>query len=165
MIGEPSLVLYGYADASWNDNPDDRRSTSGFVMLVGCTAVSWSSKRQELTAMSTAEAEFISATRCGQETCHLRMMLEFLGFPQDKPTIIFEDNNACLQMSDKAANTSRSKHIDLRKFYLKELVRRDIIILVRVSTHDQHADFLTKATDGNTLSRHHRFVCGYPNVM
>jgi hypothetical protein len=158
---EPSLILYGYADASWNDNPDDCRSTSGFVMMVGSTAVSWCSKRQPIVALSTAEAEYISATRCGQEACHIRMMLDFFGFPQDDATIIFEDNNACIQMSDNAANTSRTKHINLRKFYLKELVRRRIIHLIRVSTHDQHADFLTKAVDGDVLSRHHRFVCGY----
>ena len=157
-----SLVLYGYADASWNDNAIDRRSTSGFVMLVGSTAVSWQSKRQEITALSTAEAEFISATRCGQEACHLRMMLEFLGFPQTQPTVIFEDNNACIQMAQNAANTSRSKHIDLRKFYLKELERRDIVQLIRVSSHDQHADFLTKQVAPESHSRHHRFMAGYP---
>jgi hypothetical protein len=162
ILEDPSLVLYGYADASWNDNPHDRRSTSGFVLLVGSTAVSWCSKRQELIATSTAESEFISAARCGQEACFLRMMLEFLGFPQSKPTVIFEDNNACMQMSENASNTSRTKHIDLRKFYLKELVRRDIVYLVRVSTHLQHADFLTKPVSGDVLSRHHRFVCGYP---
>ena len=159
-----SLVLYGYADASWNDNEIDRRSTSGFVMLAGSTAVSWQSKRQEITALSTAEAEFISAARCGQEACHLRMMLEFLGFPQHNPTVIFEDNNACIQMAQNAANTSRTKHIDLRKYYLKELERRDIVQLIRVSSHDQHADFLTKQVAPESHSRHHRFVAGYPRT-
>ena len=90
------------------------------------------------------------------------MMLEFLGFPQNRPTVIFEDNNACIQMAQNAANTSRSKHIDLRKYYLKELERRNIVQLVRVSFIDQHADFLTKSVSGDNLSRHHRFVCGYP---
>ena len=156
------VLLQGYADATWNDSPSDRKSTSGYILLAGTTAVSWGSKRQPIIALSTAESEFISATRCAQEACFLRMMFEFLGFPQQEATVIFEDNKACVQMAQNPANASRTKHIDLREFYLKELERRNLVRLVHVSTNEQHADFLTKSLSHEKHRAHHRFVCGYP---
>ena len=88
-------------------------------------------------------------------------MMEFLGFPQMTPTIIFEDNAACIQMSRNPAHKSRTKHIDLRRFYLKELVNRHIIQLESVSNRDQHADFLTKAVSFDKFQYHHRSISGY----
>ena len=96
--------------------------------------------------LSTAEAEFVSACKCAQEICSILMMMEFLGFQQVNPTIIFDDNAACYQMSRNPAHTSRIKHIDLRRFYLKELVNRHIIQLEPVSTRDQHADFFDQGS-------------------
>ena len=96
-----------------------------------------------------------------QEICSIRVMMEFLDFPQVNPTIIFEDNAACIQMSRNPAHTSRTKHIDLLRFYLKELVNRHIIQLDSVSTRDQHAEFLTKAVSFDKLQYHHRSISGY----
>ena len=50
LLDNHSLILYGYADASWNDNPDDCRSSTGFVLLVGSTAIAWCSRRQEFVS-------------------------------------------------------------------------------------------------------------------
>ena len=130
-----------------------------------CHSVGFVSSRsmdQEFLLLSAAETELVSATKCVQETSFLRMMFELLGFPQSHPTVIFEVNNADIHISENPSNTSRTRHINLRRYYLKEVVRRDIIILVRVNTQNQHADFLTQPTSGEVLSREHRFVCSYP---
>ena len=129
-------------------------------MLCG-GAVSWSSKRQTVVAISSAEAEFVAARRCGQEVCFLRFILEHLGFPQLYATILFEDNTACQQMSQNPQNATRTKHIDLRRMFLKDLSTAKIVRLVHINTHDQHADFLTKSLPRPILIYHHRTTCGY----
>ena len=80
---DEDLPIYAYADASHSDCPNTRRSTSGYVILIGKTAVAWMSKRQETVVLSTAEAEFVSACKCAQEICSIRMMMELLDFPQE----------------------------------------------------------------------------------
>ena len=64
-------------------------------------------------------------------------------------------------MSRNPAHTSRTKHIDLRRFYLKELVNRHIILLEPVSLRDQHAEFLTKSASFDKLQYRHRSISGY----
>eukprot|EP00961_Rhodomonas_salina_P272582 3683322-Rhodomonas_salina.1 len=59
--------------------------------------VSWRSKRQSCTTLSSAEAEFVAASICGQEVIYLRALLTGLGFPPLGPTMLWEDNAACIQ--------------------------------------------------------------------
>ena len=89
-----SLVpaLWGYVDADWAGDLDSRRSTTGYVLMLGNTAISWKSKRQSILAMSSSEAEFVAASALVQEVMYLCCLLARLGFPQDGPTRIFEDN-------------------------------------------------------------------------
>ena len=58
----PPNTLWGYVDSDWAGCPDSRRSTSGFVLMLNDAAISWRSKRQLTVALSSAEAEFISAS-------------------------------------------------------------------------------------------------------
>ncbi len=73
--GMPEILpntLWGYVDSDWAGCPDSRRSTSGFVFMLNGAAISWCSKRQPTIALSTAEAEFISASAMVQEVIYLR---------------------------------------------------------------------------------------------
>ena len=158
-------MLFGYADASHLDCKLTCRSTSGHIMMLAGGAVSWRSKRNPIVTLSTAESEFVSASKCGQETCFLRMMLEHLGCPQRKPTIIFEDNEACLLMSQDPIHAQRTKHINLRVHHIKELDKREICRLMKVSSQNQHADYLTKPLTIQFLERHHLFTCGYAELI
>ena len=93
--GMPEILpntLWGYVDSDWAGCPDSRRSTSGFVFMLNGAAISWRSKRQPTIALSTAEAEFISASAMVQEVIYLRKFLGNLGFPQTAPTPVFADN-------------------------------------------------------------------------
>ena len=53
-----------FTDNDYADDLDDKRSTSGFVFMLGSGAVSWSSKKQPVVALSTTEAEYIVASLC-----------------------------------------------------------------------------------------------------
>ena len=93
------LELFGFTDSDCVGDQDDRRSTSGYVFMLGTGAVSWSSKKQQIVTLSTTEAEFIAATACACQAIWLRRILEELQFKQVEATTVFCDNNSAIKLS------------------------------------------------------------------
>eukprot|EP00961_Rhodomonas_salina_P085809 1152380-Rhodomonas_salina.2 len=85
---------------------------------------SWKAKRQGCMTLSSesAEAEFVAARQCGQEVVYLRNLLAHLGYEQKEVTRVYEDNAACIKMSENAANPCSSRHIDTRVHFILELM-------------------------------------------
>jgi hypothetical protein len=137
--------LYGFVDADHASDSDDRKSVGGYVLMLGGAAISWSSRKIKVVALSSFESEWYSASICGCEVTVVRQLLEEIGFPQDNATKVFEDNAACIYSSmDNKPMNPRSKHIDTRVFKLKEFVKDGIMKLVKIETERQVADNLTK---------------------
>ena len=138
--------LSGYADSDWG-NSSSRRSTSGNLCLYNRSPVLWRSKLQKTTALSTAEAEYYSASTAATEVLYLRNLLENMGFAQPAPTPMYEDNTACIEWGNHIiGGRERAKHIDIRKRFAHEVIQNGHMKLVRVSTSAQLADILTKTT-------------------
>jgi hypothetical protein len=113
--------LWGYVNSDWAGCPDTRRSSSGYVLMLNGSAVSWRCKRQSVYALSSAEAEFIAASSMVQEVIFLRKFLANLGFEQTNPTPIYADNETCIHWSEGSVGGSdRAKHIDLRKHFVHD---------------------------------------------
>jgi len=137
--------LFGYVDADHATDPDDRRSVGGYVLMLNGAAVSWASRKIKVVAISSFESEWYSASICGCEVVVMRRLLEEIGFKQDLPTNVFEDNAACIFSSEKDKPMNpRSKHIDTRIFKLKEFVADGIMKLIKIDSEHQVADNLTK---------------------
>jgi hypothetical protein len=103
--------LWGYVDSDWAGCPDTRKS------------VSWRSKPWSVVALSTAEAEFVSASAMVQEVIFLRKFLENLGFPQDGLTQVFADNQTSIAWSEGSVGGSeRAMHLDLQKHFIHDAV-------------------------------------------
>jgi hypothetical protein len=157
---QPLLCLTGYADASYAADPHTRRSTTGYVFFVAGGAVAWRSKLQSVVAMSTTEAEYIAACHAALEAVPLRELLANLDFPMTEATIIYEDNQAALQLSVDPIAQQRTKHIAVRYHKIRELVAQRIIDMVSISTQEQVADLLTKALGRVTHRKHTNTVLG-----
>jgi hypothetical protein len=139
-----SNLLSGYADADWG-NSCSRLSTSGTLMLYNKSQIMWKSKMQKTTALSTAEAEYYSASTAGTEILYLRAILERLFIAQKAPTPVYEDNTACIEWGDNViGGRERAKHIDISKHFVHEVIRNGEMKLIKVSTTSQLADILTK---------------------
>ncbi|KAJ8766604.1 hypothetical protein K2173_001124 [Erythroxylum novogranatense] len=67
--------LIGFTDSDWAGSIDDRKSTSGFMFNIGSGAISWSSKKQKVVALSTSEAEYIATTSSACQVVWLRRLL------------------------------------------------------------------------------------------
>ena len=134
----------GFCDADWAGDPDSRRSTSGWVFMLAGAAVSWGSKLQSSVALSSAEAEYVAACAATQEAMHLRRLLGDLGYEQLEPTVIMEDNQACIAVSQNPALHKRMKHVDICYHYVRERVHAKDIVLQYIPTEHQVADLFTK---------------------
>ncbi|XP_019433125.1 PREDICTED: uncharacterized protein LOC109340021 [Lupinus angustifolius] len=139
-----SLVLTGFTNSDYARDLDDRQSTSGQVFIIGSTAVSWASKKQQVVTLSTIEAEFIAAATSACQAIWLRRILEELHSYQDGPTVIHCDNSSTIKLSKNPVLHGRSKHIDVRYHFLRDLVTDKTIDLVYCRSKDQVADIMTK---------------------
>nr|GEX79262.1 putative RNA-directed DNA polymerase [Tanacetum cinerariifolium] len=124
---------------------DSHKSTpSGIQFLGGDKLVSWSSKKQNCTSMSFAEAEYVSLSACCTQVLWKRTQLIDYGFYFDKIPM-YCDSKAAIAISCIPVQHSRTKHIDVRYHFIKEKVEKDIIELFFVETKYQLADLFTKA--------------------
>ncbi|KAI4338646.1 hypothetical protein MLD38_023679 [Melastoma candidum] len=137
--------LVGYVDSDWARSLDDHRSTSGYLFCIGTKPISWSSKKQSTVALSSAEAEYIAANEATREAVwHRRLLLE-LQQKVDESTTIFCDNQSAIAMTKNPVFHARSKHIELRHHFIREIVSQKEILLEFISTHDKPTDVLIKA--------------------
>jgi hypothetical protein len=137
-------TLHGYVDADWAANHDNRRSRAGYLFKLGRCLINWASVMEPVVALSSAESELMAATLAAKQCVYIRDILEFLGYKQNKPTIMFEDNSACIKLSKNPEFHKRTKHIDIKYFFIREKFLSNEIILVKINTKDNIADLFTK---------------------
>ena len=78
-VNDDEYDLYGFSDADWAGDADNRRSTSGYVFKVADFTVNWCRKKQATVAKSTTEAEYVALSQSTQEAFYLRNLLADLG--------------------------------------------------------------------------------------
>lgn len=159
--GARDIELYGYCDADWAGDIETRRSTTGYVFMLGGGSISWASKLQPTVALSSTEAEYMAACAAVQEAIYMRRLLGDLKCEQVQPTIIWEDNQGCIAMSKNPIHHKRTKHIDIRYHFTREKVESGEIDLKYVSTEHQLADLLTKPLLSHRVACLRARVLGY----
>jgi len=158
---ETPNVLWGWVDADWSGDTDTRRSHTGYILTMNAGPISWKSRLQDNVSLSTSEAEFVTASQAGQEAIYLRETLTDFGFSQTKATLLYEDNLACIAMSEILVRRKFSRHIDIRKYYVRELVLNGFFKLVPLRTHKMVADALTKSLPSPAFVGHRQIMTGH----
>ncbi|GJX25698.1 retrovirus-related pol polyprotein from transposon TNT 1-94 [Tanacetum coccineum] len=138
------IELTAYADANHAWCQDTRRSTSGNAQFLEDKLVSWSSKKQKSILVSTTEATYISLSGCCAQILWMRSQLTNYGFAFNKIPL-YCDNKSAIALCCNNVQHSRSKHIDIRYDFIKELVENGVVELYFVRTEYQLADIFTKA--------------------
>ncbi|GJY69273.1 retrovirus-related pol polyprotein from transposon TNT 1-94 [Tanacetum coccineum] len=141
---DSSIALTAFADADHAGCQDTRRSTSGSMQFLGDRLVSWSSKRQKSTAISSTKAEYIAMSGCCAQILWMRSQLTDYGLGFNKIPM-YCDNKSAIALSCNNVQHSRSKHIDIRFHFIKEHVENGAIELYFVNTEYQLADIFIKA--------------------
>ena len=144
--------LHAYVDADWAGCPDTRRSTTGYVVKLAGSPVSWSSRRQRTVAMSTCEAEYVAGYKAAQEIIWIQNMINDLRIEglEATSTPLLIDNNAALKLTRNPELHDRTKHIELKYHFLREMTLSGRIDTQRVGTKDNLADLLTKPLPRDT---------------
>jgi hypothetical protein len=140
-------TAYLYADADHAGNVDNRRSRTGYVTMLHGGAVSWKTRLQTRTSISSTEAEYYAASEAFGEAKWYRMFLAELKIVQVRSTVILEDNESCIKLAKNPVYQFRTKQMDIRHHQLREAVRYKEIEFVYISTVDQVADALTKGLE------------------
>ncbi|GJV86671.1 retrovirus-related pol polyprotein from transposon TNT 1-94 [Tanacetum coccineum] len=141
---DSGFELTGFSDADYAGCKDTFKSTSGGAQFLGEKLVSWSSKKQDCTALSTAEAEYVSLSVCCAQVLWMRTQLTDYGFHFNKIPI-YCDSKSAIAISCNPVQHSRTKHIAVRYHFIKEHVEKGTIELYFVKTDYQLADLFTKA--------------------
>ena len=106
-----------------------RHSTSGWVFMLSSAAISWGSKRQVSVALSSCEAEIMASSEASKEAIYLKRLAQELDVSDDSPISLFEDNKGARDLAYNPEHHSRTKHIDRRHFYVRELVENGELIV------------------------------------
>lgn len=135
--------LVAYTDADWAGDKIDRKSVSGSVVFFGSNLLAWFCKKQNVVALSTAEAEYVAAALACTELVCLKGLLQDFNCPSN--SMLFVDNQSAIKLMESNENGKRSKHIDIKYHFIKDLISKRDIIVNYVSTNENVADILTKA--------------------
>ena len=149
---KPNLIK-GYTDADWAGCYDSRRSTTGYVFLMGGAATSWSSKRQATVALSSTESEYSAATQATKEGVWCSRQLKELGYPLKDPLKIYGDNSGCVALAKNPEFHARTKHIEIQHHFIRERVEAKEVQLRWVPTERMVADVLTKSLGRGPFER------------
>ena len=143
----PPLDPEVFSDANWAGNEDNRRSTTGYIVMFNGGAIVWQSRLQPTVALSTMEAEYMALAEAAKEIAWLRRFLKELnyhGSSSEEPTVLNTDSQGAMALAKNPVSHARSKHIDIRHHFIREAITDKSVWLQYVPTEDMTADSLTK---------------------
>ncbi len=155
--GEKPGILTTYSDADYAGDIKTRRSTSGIVCVYMGGAISWSSQRQRSVALSTTEAEFVAASEAAKEIIWLSRLLNEITTLVAVP-VLKVDNMSALKLVKNPTFHKRSKHIEVRHYFVREKYEEGLLTVEHISGDSQVADIFTKPLQKN------RFQCLRPQL-
>lgn len=144
LLYSKSGVFETYCDADFAGDKDTRKSTTGVVCIYSNAAITWQSKRQNCVALSTTEAEYISAAAAAKEMVWIKRLLnDCQNYCNEY--MLYVDNASAIKLIKNPELHQRSKHIDVRYHYVRNLYRDGLINVHYIQSEKQIADIFTKA--------------------
>ncbi|GJP33789.1 hypothetical protein CLOM_g18299 [Closterium sp. NIES-68] len=144
QLGEGKVFLSCFADATWASEHEDSSSVGGYICMVGGGPVSWRSKKQSETALSSVESEYMAMFHAAKEIIWLRRLLKEIGHEQTCATPLFSDSKGAIAMARNAVLHGLNKHMRIKWHWLRKEVKLGTLDPIYVKTQQQPADFLTK---------------------
>lgn len=133
-----------FVDADWAGEVGDRKSNTGYIFKLCGGLINWKCSKQTGVSLSSTEAEYIALAECLQELQWVRKLMDDLGEKLKLPVLVNEDNQSCIALSVADRTTRKSKHIDTKYCFVKDLVENGIVTIQYCPTDKMEADLLTK---------------------
>jgi hypothetical protein len=158
-----NLSIVGYTDSDFAGCKTDRKSTTGWIYKIGENTVSWKSAKQRAVTISTTEAEYYAACDAAQESQLLvHLLSEFHLKPETSPTL-YQDNQGALFIEKNHSQKPRTKHIDIKYHFIKELIQEKKLIVEYKQTSEMMADIFTKPLPIRSFTKHRDNIMNYHN--
>ncbi|CAM8987460.1 unnamed protein product [Rhodiola kirilowii] len=132
-------LAVGYVDSDFAGSIDTRKSQTGYVFTIYGTAVSWRASLQGMVTLSTTEAEFVVVTEAVKEALWIKGVLGELGHNQNCC-----DSQGAIHLSKHQVFHERSKHIDVKLHFVREVIETGAVQMTKIDTEDNPANMLTK---------------------
>ncbi|KAG8481529.1 hypothetical protein CXB51_026324 [Gossypium anomalum] len=143
-FGRTEDGVIGYVDADFAGDLDRRRSLTGYVFTIGGCAISWKATLQTTVALSTTEAEYMAITEACKEAIWLKGLFSELNEDLQISTVFCDSQSAIFLTKDQMFH-ERTKHIDVRYHFVRDIIARGDIVVSKISTHENPADMMTKS--------------------
>ncbi|GJR53654.1 transposable element [Tanacetum coccineum] len=139
-----------YVDSDYDGDLDRRRSLTGYVFTLGGCAISWKATLQSTIALSTTEAEYMAMAEGIKEAIWLKGLVGDLGMQQDQDqTVLHCDSQSAIHLSRNQVYHERTKHIDVRYHFIREVISEGIVHVRKIRTTNNPAYMMTKPVTTN----------------
>ena len=151
LASSSELVLHALSDADWGGDIATRKSTSGAVTKIFGSYIVGTCKKQEVVALSTTEAELIALTEAAKDVKSIYNILFEMHTVNDCPFTwpknisIYVDNIAAQFIATNRVHNSRTRHIDIRYMFIRDLIEKLNVSVQRVESSENTSDIFTKA--------------------
>lgn len=146
--------IEGYVDADWSNDVNDRKSYSGFCFMLSGSVISWNCSKQKCISLSSTEAEYVSLSEACKEAVYLRNLQHEVTDRMYTITL-YNDSMSAQKLLLNPVFHNKTKHIDVRYHYCREIVNDNIVSVNYLCTSDMPADLFTKSL--NTV-KHYKHV-------
>lgn len=136
--------LVAYSDSDWAGDKDNRRSVSGYIIYFCGVPVLWRSRAQKSVSLSSSEGEYYALAETAKEVKFIAQLLMSMGIDVMLPIVVYVDNVGAIFMSENASSSNRTKHIDTRYWFVREMHDEGFIKVIFVPTAQNKADTYTK---------------------
>ena len=143
------FYLEGYSDSDFAGDKETRASVYGFITFFCGAPVSWKSKSCKSVTLSSTEAEYFAGSETAKELVFIKNIIE--GMKEENnlalPMMLRMDNTGAIYLANNQTTGQRTKHIDIRTHYVRNLILEGIIKSKFVKSEDNTADIFTKNTN------------------
>lgn len=151
-FGGNTCQVSGFVDSDYASDIDKIRSTTGYVFKIYGSPISWRSVLQATVALSTTESEYMAMAEGVKEALWLKGLMYDLGMKQDSVDL-WCDSQSAIHLAKNQVHHVRTKHIDVRYHFVRDVIEDGDISLMKVHTSDNPADMLTKVVSDSKFQR------------
>ena len=153
-MGEESFYLEGISDSEYAGDRDTRISVYGYVIYFCGAPIAWKSKSGKSVTLSSTEAEYFAMSEVVKEIIFVKQVIESMGIKLKFPIVVRVDNVGAIYLANNHTTGQRTKHIDIRRHFVREFIVDGVIQIIFIKSEDNDADIFTKNTTEELFNKH-----------
>ena len=148
------FIISGRSDSDYATDPETRKSVTGTRVSVNGAPVSWRSTTQKHISLSVTESESSAGVTCAQDMLYVKNVLESIGLQVALPMVLEMDNRGAVDLANSWSVGGRTRHVDVRQYFLRELKEAGILNVKWVPGDENDVDLHTKNLGNPAFGKH-----------